>query len=241
VKDRVYRRLTSPKLVQPVLSIVAECRCRLFDWRHHIKTCGTARLSELTIRGEYTPQRDAIYDPTHPKLVFEVLDSLGIDYREYTFVDLGSGKGRTLLIASEYPFQKIIGVEFAEELHRIALKNVHDYRSRTQQSKNIECLLLDATDFIPPPVATVFWMYNPFRPPVLVPVLRNIEKSLSDAPRDVILVYVTPSHAQLIERETRLRQVSQGTYHKLYRFSPVQPLAAEVDSLGGKAPGCPDR
>jgi hypothetical protein len=206
--------------------MVADCRCRLFDWRHHIKTCGTARLSELTIRGEYTPQRDAIYDPTHPKLVFEVLDSLGIDYREYIFVDVGSGKGRTLLIASEYPFQKIIGVEFAEELHRSALKNVNNYRSRTQQCRNIECLLLDATGFIPPPVPTVFWMYNPFGPPVLLHVLRNIEKSFREMPHDALLVYVAPFHAQLVEGQTTMQQVGEGGYHKLYRYSVAPPVIA---------------
>lgn len=220
VKNRLYNRLAGLKLAQPVLSMVAECRCRLFDWRHHIKTCGTARLSELTIWGESTPQHDAIYHPTHPKLVFQILNGLGIDYRDYIFIDIGSGKGRVLVIASEYPFQRIIGVEFAEELHRIALKNVHDYSSRTQQCKNIECLHLDATEFTILPVPTVFFLYNPFRPPVLIPVLRKIEKSLSDRPRDVLLIYVAPFHGEAIERETRLRQVGQGTYHKLYRFSP---------------------
>ena len=227
MKNTLYKHLADLKLVRPVASIVGECRCRLFDWRHHIRTCQTAELPRLTIRSG-NAEHGTGYGPSHPKLVFEILDSLGIDYREYIFVDLGSGKGRTLVIASEYPFQRIVGVEFAEELHRTALENVANYTSRTQQSKNIECLLLDATEFVPPPIPTVFWMYNPFRPPVLIPVLRNLEKSLSAVQRDVILVYLTPSHGQLIERETRMRQVGQGRYHKLYRFSPpLQPLPAE--------------
>lgn len=224
MRNGLYSRLVGLKLAQPVLSVVGECRCRLFDWRHRIETSETAELSQLTIQSE-NAQHGVWYHPSHPKLVFEILDRLDIDYGEYIFIDLGSGKGRTLVIASEYPFQRIVGVEFAEELHRVALRNVHDYRSRTQQCKNIECLLLDATDFIPPPVATVFWMYNPFRPPVLIPVLRKIEKSLSEVPRDLILVYVAPFHAQLVERETRMRQVEQGTYYKLYKFSPTSELA----------------
>ena len=199
--------------------MVAEYRCRLFDWRHRIETCSTAELSGLTIQSENVVH-GVLNDPIHPKLCFEILGALGIEYSDYAFIDLGSGKGRALVIASEYPFQRVVGVEFAEELHSIARRNVRDYRSRTQQCTNIECLLLDATEFIPPPVPTVFWMNNPFRPPVLIPVLRNIGKSLSEVPRDLILVYLTPFHAQLVECETRMRQVEHGTYHKLYRFSP---------------------
>jgi hypothetical protein len=192
----------------------------MFDWQHHISTCGSASLATLTVRGE-NAHHGAAYDPTHPKLVFEILDGLRINYRDYIFVDLGSGKGRTLFVASEFSFQKIIGVEFAEELHEIALKNARDYRSRTQKCKDIECLLMDASQFVIPTVPTVFFLYNPFRPPVLIPVLRNIDKSLSDDPRDVLFVYVAAFHAQLIERETRMCQVGQGPYHKMYRFTPA--------------------
>ena len=224
MKSHVYHRLAGLKLAQPVVSILAEYRCRLFDWRHHVETCRTAELSCLSIRSG-NAKHGVWYLPSHPKLIFEILDSLSINHHDYVFIDIGSGKGRTLVIASEYPFQRIVGVEFAEELHRIALENVRNYRSRTQKCKNIECLHLDATEFMMPPVPTVFWMYNPFRPPVLVPVLRNIERSLRDAPRDVILAYVAPFHAQLVEHETRLRQVEQGTYHNLYRFLPTSELA----------------
>jgi hypothetical protein len=45
----------------------------------------------------------------------ETLAALPIAYDKFAFVDCGSGKGRTLLIASEFPFKFIIGVEFAAE------------------------------------------------------------------------------------------------------------------------------
>ena len=221
---RLYKRLSSFKLTQRALSVVAEGRCRLFDWQHHIKTCDTAELSGLTIRSD-NAKHGVWYHPSHPRLVFRLLDGLSIDYRAYMFIDLGSGKGRTLLIASEYPFRRIVGVEFAEELHKAAVRNVRDYRGRTQRCTDIECLHLDATDFEIPPIPTVFYLANPFRPPVLVPVLHNIEKSLDEVPRDVLLIYVTPFHGELIERETRMRQVDEGTYHRLYRFSPPGQFA----------------
>ncbi len=53
--------------------------------------------------------------------------SLGIDVRRFVFVDLGSGKGRALLVASTLPFLRVEGVEFSAELHQIALDNIRKY------------------------------------------------------------------------------------------------------------------
>jgi Histone methylation protein DOT1 len=201
------------------LSVLAEWRCRMFDWRHHIPTCGNVNLSGLNIQGE-NAQHGTIYHPTHPKFVFDILSKLNVNYPDYFYIDLGSGKGRTLFVAAEFPFQKIVGVEFAEELHQIAVRNVRSFRSRTQQCREIEPVLTDATQFAFPPAPTVFFMFNPFRPPVLVPVLRNLHASLSTAPRDVILIYVGAFHAHLIESETELRTIDEGPHHKTLRFRP---------------------
>ena len=54
-------------------------------------------------------------------------DRLALDYRRFSFVDVGSGKGRALLLASDYPFREIIGVELSPELDRIARANIARY------------------------------------------------------------------------------------------------------------------
>lgn len=54
-----------------------------------------------------------MYHPTPVKTMYLALESLVIDYSDYTFIDIGSGMGRNLLIASEYPFQRIIGIEIS--------------------------------------------------------------------------------------------------------------------------------
>src|SRR5919109_3431347 len=96
---------------------IGETRCRIFDWRHGVRTCGNADLADLTVVGDNTGHA-VHYQPSHPKFLFEVFSSLKIDYPSYTFVDFGSGKGRVLLVASEFPFSEILGVEFAAELHQ---------------------------------------------------------------------------------------------------------------------------
>jgi hypothetical protein len=59
-----------------------------------------------------------IYAPVRAANAHAALRDLPIgDYAQYTFVDVGSGKGRMLFVAAEYRFRKVIGVEFATDLH----------------------------------------------------------------------------------------------------------------------------
>ncbi|MBK8386616.1 MAG: class I SAM-dependent methyltransferase [Candidatus Accumulibacter sp.] len=53
------------------------------------------------------------YEPSPSGMVRSILSTLGLDWRRYTFVDFGAGKGRVLLLAAELPFKNIIGVEFS--------------------------------------------------------------------------------------------------------------------------------
>lgn len=206
------------KLVPDVLlNAVSEARCRYFDWRYGVRTCGDANLATLTLVGN-NADHGVFYHPAHPKFLFELFSSLKIDFPSYTFVDLGSGKGRALLVASEFPFSKIIGVEFAAELNDIASQNIRNYRSKTQKCKDVESLNLDAMEFEVPPTPLVVYLFNPFRPAVLIPVLQRLQRSLEANPRDTTLIYAAPFHAGLIEQETALRCVEQYAYHNIYRF-----------------------
>jgi SAM-dependent methyltransferase len=207
------------KIPDVLLNAVSEARCRYYDWQHGVNTCGDAKLADLTLVGS-NADHGVFYHPAHPKFLREVLNSLKIDFSTYTFIDLGSGKGRALLVASEYPFAEIIGVEFAAELHEIASRNIQSYRSKTQRCKNVRSVNLDAAEFEMPATPLVLYLFNPFRPAVLVPVLQRLQRSLDSHPRDVTMIYAAPFHAGLIEQETALKCVEQATYHNTYRFEP---------------------
>jgi len=208
------------KIVPDVLlKAVGEARCRVFDWRHGVRTCGDAKVTDLTVVGN-NAEHAVYYHASHPKFLFEVFSSLKIDYPSYTFVDFGSGKGRALLVASEFPFAEIVGVELATELHEIAARNITNYRSKTQKCKNVQSVNVDAAEFELPLTPLVLYLFNPFRPPVLIPVLQRLQHSLDAHPRDVTLIYMAPFHGPLIEQETALRCVEESMYHNTYRFQP---------------------
>src|SRR3982074_423196 len=107
-----------------------------YDWEHRVNTSSGSVSWHARLLGLF----HSPYQPTEPALFQEMMASLPIEFEQFTFVDLGSGKGRTLLMASEYPFMKIVGVELIAELHRAAQQNIRAYRSPTQRCVQIEAL-----------------------------------------------------------------------------------------------------
>ncbi|WP_301089671.1 class I SAM-dependent methyltransferase [Sphingomonas sp.] len=80
----------------------------------------------------------------------EAVTTAGIDPARYSFVDYGSGKGRVVMIAAARGFQRAIGVEFAPELHDIALANGRRFTSAGGSSTRCEFILGDAGSYDPP-------------------------------------------------------------------------------------------
>ena len=131
------------------------------------------------------------YFASEPWLFEEMMRALPIDFREFSFVDLGSGKGRALLMASEYPFQKIVGVEFLPGLNRVAQQNIAGY-------PQISSLEMDARDFEFPSSPLVVYLFNPFPEPVFASVLANLEVSCQENHRPIYVAYRSPEFEHLL-------------------------------------------
>jgi hypothetical protein len=155
-------------------------------------------LQELDIHSDNV-RHGVYYEPTPTKVFLEILNGLGIRYEDFAYYDFGSGMGRTLLLASSFPFREIVGIEFSERLHRRAVENIGIYRDPAQRCSSITSLCLDATQFALPPQAAVLFFYNPFEGPVMKAVLANIQRACADHPRKVVLIYYNPLSADLID------------------------------------------
>jgi len=165
-----------------------------YDWEHRANTTsGTVGWQARLLGVFYSP-----YQPTDPALFHEMMASLPIAFEQFTFVDLGSGNGRTLLMASEYPFRKIVGVELLAELHHVAQENIRAYHSATQRCTQIEALCADASEFIFPDTPMVLYLFNPLPEPGLRRTIRNLEQSLRQWPRPIWIVYHNPAMSSIL-------------------------------------------
>ena len=139
------------------------------------------------------------------------------DPSEYTFMDLGSGKGRMLLIAAEYRFRRVQGLEIALELHCQAMQNISRYRHRSQRCSIIESINVDALEYVFPEGNLILYLFNPFLPEVLKKVLTNLESSLAQHPRHVIVVMVNPVFGFVIEEMPFLRLYLETRRFRIYQ------------------------
>lgn len=184
-----------------------------YDWEHRVNTTsGTVAWRERLL-GLF----HSAYQPTEPEAFREMMAALPISFADFTFVDLGSGKGRTLLLASEYPFKRIVGVEILPELHRAAEENIRAYRGSNHTSVKIESVLMDAGDFEFPPAPLVLYLFNPLPEAGMLRVVGNLEESLAHSPRDVWVVYHNPVLEQTLSASKQMGLVIRAGQFTVYR------------------------
>lgn len=159
-----------------------------FDKMHGTDTSGVVPLKDLEIKSENIKEANW-YGPMPVKVFRQIMDNLTVDFDKYEFIDLGSGKGRVLLLASEYGFRKITGIEFASDLHRISSRNIAIVERYTRKSSRIETICMDATKFVIPEVPVVLFFHSPFKGQVMECVIKNILRSFAKHPRKIVLIF----------------------------------------------------
>ncbi len=187
-----------------------------YDWEHRVNTTGGSVGWRARLLGLF----HSPYQPTEPTVFHEMMASLPIDFEKFTFIDLGSGKGRTLLMASDYPFRRIVGVELIAELHHAAEENIRAYDSAARRCAQIEAILGDARDYEFPDDPLLLYLFNPLPESALSDVLRRLKRSLDEIPRPVWIVY----HNSLLEHTLGtfgfLEKVGGNEQYSVYRTNP---------------------
>ncbi len=176
-----------------------------FDQQFGVETSGLLSGEDL-LSGSRKDLYNAGYFGVAPSVFRQIVDRLHLDFEKYTFVDLGSGKGRALLIASEYPFRAIAGVELSPKLHSIAVANIASYRG-PQRCRDVRSIEADATEFPFPEGPLLIYLWNPFEAPVFNGVLANLEAALAREPREVYIVYIQPDLESLLAANPSWRKV----------------------------------
>jgi SAM-dependent methyltransferase len=182
-----------------------------YDWDYRVNTTSGAVGWRDRLLGVF----NSPYQPTEHELFHEMMDALAqhtkINFNDFTFIDLGSGKGRTLLMASDYPFRRILGVELLPSLNQIAQQNLAQYQRESQKCFAIESICADATTFALPEGAFVIYLFNPFPESGLRRALANLESSLDAHPRRTYVVYHNPQQETVLTETRRLKRIA-GTH-----------------------------
>lgn len=197
------------RLQRPALAAYALLRRRdrlaqvhPFDRRMGVRTSGFLPR-ELLFSGRPEDRHGTIYIGCAPGTVRRMLALLP-DPARWAFVDLGCGKGRALVVASEFALRSIRGIELSPELARIAASNAARIARRHRARPPI---VIECGDASRPALDgdTVVMMYHPFGAALVDRLLDTLEAAVT-AGCSVLLFYINPVHGDRVDARPGFRR-----------------------------------
>jgi SAM-dependent methyltransferase len=178
---------------------VSEVIDYLFDLRYDVETRVPVDLADLTgVTGAVENARP--YGATQVMALRGLFRTLSVG-SDRILVDFGSGKGRVLMVAAQFGFRSLRGVEFSAGLCDVARRNIERFRRKAGIEADFEIIHADASKYEVRPDEDVFFLFNSFDHHVLERVLANIAQSYIVRPRPLLLIYRRPVHeAAITER-----------------------------------------
>lgn len=160
-----------------------------FDKEFGVETTAGAELQELGVPDEVLRRSSRWYATLYPSIFRRSLGQLRVDLSSYTFIDFGSGKGKIVMLAADYPFKSIVGVEYAPALHEVAVRNLESFARHKPSLPDVRLHLGDALSYRLPDGPVVCFMFNPFSRTMTAELMRNIEKDFHERPRSIFVIY----------------------------------------------------
>lgn len=215
--DKLTRRSNHTTPAMPI-TIPSSDLARFFSRHDHLT------VEDLRIQS-HTPQWSLPYEASSENYFRRAMQHIPAEVNDYVFVDIGSGKGFVLLLAAEFPFKTIIGVEFSQTLAAIALENIRRCDKRRRQCFDIQCVCADGTEFVLPPEPTILYLFNPFQGPIMDRMIDNIKQSLRQHPRDFWILYLNPMENRKFRRSAEFRLIHEDRDFSVFRSRLTHPNA----------------
>jgi hypothetical protein len=206
---------------------------RAFDDKHRVETAREVALEAAGVGVADVRRGNTRYRATWERLIRRAIEGLDIDYSRHTFVDYGSGKGKAMFVAADYPFQRIVGVEYAPHLHAIARRNCETFQSDAQQCFRLETVCGDVIDYELPAGPVVCFMCNPFDQATLTSVFDAWRERCAAGERDLRILYLNMRNIREIEAvlaaQTWLRVEARDS--QFVAFAPNEAAAERQADL----------
>jgi len=193
-----------------------------WDARFGVETSGDASLENAGVNRLDAIRGNGTYRPINESFFGEGISRIGEDWSQFSFVDYGSGKGKALMLAAEFPFQEIVGIEYAPGLHEVATRNLRLYKAPSQKCNNLRAEMGDALNFIQPKTPLLCFFFNPFDEATFTKVVENIKRDWQSNPRPIILYYfnwrTVKERIAVFESEPALKPRFVDRNHAVFEF-----------------------
>lgn len=221
LKDSAAKKVRlARRAVARSLSVAAEIA---FDRRMGVRTRGIlhneAGLAPSSIGGD-----PVHYEGTHLLLWWRLHAAIPTEPGSTTFVDLGAGLGRAVILAAEKGYRRVIGVELDEQLVQEAGENIHRWqfhrRGARRPGQEVVIVHGDAATYEVPAGPLVICVYNSFGPSTLRHVLRRASERGSSLTDELVVAYLNPVHVSVFDEFPEFTVHRRGKRWVVYRLAP---------------------
>jgi hypothetical protein len=122
-----------------------------------------------------------------------------------------------LLMAADYPFRRVLGIELFADLHRVAQENIRAYKGESQRCFDVVAAAADARVFTFPAAPTILYLFNPLPEAALIEMMSNLEHSLLENPRTVYVLYHNPLLEHVLASQSRFQKVGGSHQFSIFR------------------------
>jgi hypothetical protein len=129
---------------------------------------------------------------------------------QFTFIDIGAGMGRAMLLAAAYSFRAVIGVELNSTLARTGRRNMALWRASGRAHAPMRMLCRDVIEFNLPPGPCLVFLFNPFGAPVLRRMLNRWSHSIDRRPGQLDILYVNNEQENVLEQRAGFKRLFNG-------------------------------
>jgi SAM-dependent methyltransferase len=185
-----------------------------FDILHGVRTSGLVAGRHLKSGHKHDRHVTAYYGVA-PSVLKRLILRWSLTHpfasmEETTFVDIGAGMGRAMLLASEFRFRAVAGVELHPTLVGIARRNAAIWRASAKARTPIKVFCGDASTFRFSPGPCVVFLFNPFSAVVMRRFLSSVRSQFAARPGQIDLLYVNNEQDAVIERHGGWQRVFNG-------------------------------
>jgi SAM-dependent methyltransferase len=204
-----------------------------FDERYGVDTGGLIGSEDLRSGHQHDVFNTAYYGmaPSRFRWIVEywIADDSHRPLDNYSFVDLGCGKGRAVMMASEFSFRQALGVELHPGLAKIARSNLTRWKTAKRNLCPMQILCQEATEFIFPPGPCLLYLFNPFAAPVVKRLVERIEVEFAGRPGDLDLIYFNPESGEVFDTHPGFERLWSGTVPMSEEDTAVDNVASPDD------------
>ena len=211
--SKTERNKGKPRLL-PGLAVKSGLIRHPFDLEYGVRTSGLIAGRHLG-SGHQHDRYSTAYYAIAPSVFREMISrwrrlAPPAPLTDYTLVDMGSGMGRAMLLASEFPFRAVVGVELNPVLARIAARNLTLWRKSGHARAPLRIISGEAADLDPLPGPCLLFLFNPFGAPVLRRVLLRWGRAFSGRENQLDILYVNNEQEHVLAAFPGFRRLFAG-------------------------------